>query len=113
MNNECPNEGDKGCHEPKVAISSRSESEKIIQQEMFYCAQNSAPLPVVLDRGEGVWLWDKEGKRYLDMMSAYSAVSHGHCHPRLVKVLSDQAEKLGVVSRAYHSEPLSAFLKKG
>ena len=60
---------------------------KTIELEGRYCAHNYAPLPVVLVKGEGVFVWDDQGKRYLDMMSAYSAVSHGHCHPRLLEVM--------------------------
>ena len=85
---------------------------KSIELENRYGAHNYHPLPVVLTRGEGVYLWDDAGNRYLDMMSAYSAVSHGHCHPRLVKALSEQAAKLSVCSRAFHSEKLGAFLKR-
>jgi ornithine--oxo-acid transaminase len=85
---------------------------KTIELENAYCAHNYHPLPVVLTRGEGVYVWDDAGNRYLDMMSAYSAVSHGHCHPRLVKTLGEQAAKLAVCSRAFHSEKLGAFLKR-
>lgn len=84
----------------------------IIEQEQKYCAHNYHPLPVVLTRGEGVYVWDDAGKRYLDMMSAYSAVSHGHCHPRLVQTLTKQAQTLAVVSRAFYSDQLAPFLKK-
>lgn len=80
--------------------------------ENRYGAENYLPLPVVLDRGDGAWLWDVEGNKYLDMMSAYSAVSHGHGHPRLLKALNDQASKLAIVSRAFHAEPLGPFLEK-
>lgn len=83
-----------------------------IELENIYCAQNYAPLEVVLTKGEGIFVWDEKGNKYLDMMSAYSAVSHGHCHPRLVKALQEQAATLGVVSRAYYSDKLAAFLKK-
>jgi ornithine--oxo-acid transaminase len=83
-----------------------------IALENQYCAHNYHPLPVVLVRGEGVHVWDDAGNKYLDMMSAYSAVSHGHAHPRLVKALSEQAAKLGICSRAFHSEKLGAFLKR-
>ncbi len=83
-----------------------------IDFEAKYNARNYGPLPVVLERGEGVFLWDIEGKRYLDMMGAYSAVSFGHSHPRLVKALTDQAAKLAIVSRAFHSQPLARFLEK-
>lgn len=84
----------------------------IIERERQYGAHNYEPLPVVLTRGEGVYVWDDEGKRYLDMMSAYSAVSHGHCHPDLVKALSDQAHTLAVVSRAFYTDKLGTFLQK-
>jgi len=87
-------------------------TEQWIQNENKYCAKNYHPLPVVLTKGEGVWVWDLEGKRYLDMMSAYSAVSFGHCHPRLVKALTEQAQQLCLVSRAFHTESLFPFLKK-
>lgn len=77
-----------------------------------YGARNYQPLPVTLVRGEGVWLWDDQGRRYLDMMGAYSAVSHGHCHPRLVAVAQDQIQTLTVVSRAYYTNTLGPFLAK-
>jgi ornithine--oxo-acid transaminase len=80
--------------------------------EQTYCAHNYLPLPVVLTRGEGVWLWDENGKKYLDMMSAYSAVSHGHTHPRILKALTEQASKLCIASRAFYSDKLGAFLEK-
>ncbi len=83
-----------------------------IQREHLYGAQNYAPLPVVLVRGEGVYVWDDAGNRYIDMMSAYSAVSHGHCHPALVATLTAQAATLSVVSRAYHTDRLGFFLEK-
>ena len=77
-----------------------------------HCARNYDPLPVVLVKGKGAHVWDKDGRPYLDMMGAYSAVSHGHCHPRLVKALSEQANALGVISRAYDTEILHAFLDR-
>lgn len=83
-----------------------------IELENQYGAHNYKPLPVVLTRGEGVYLYDQDGKRYLDMMSAYSAVSHGHCHPRLVKTLIAQARQLAVVSRAYYTDKLGLFLQR-
>ena len=85
---------------------------KSIQQEAQYCAANYKPLPVVLTRGEGTCVWDAEGKKYLDMMSAYSAVSHGHAHPRLVQLVKDQVGTLNIVSRAFHSDKLGPFLKR-
>jgi ornithine--oxo-acid transaminase len=87
-------------------------AESIIERELRFGAHNYEPLPVVLARGEGVWLWDVEGRRYLDMMGAYSAVSHGHRHPRLVAALTRQLSQLAVVSRAYYSEPLGLMLEE-
>ncbi len=83
-----------------------------IATERKYCAPNYLPLPVTLVRGKGVYLWDQDDKRYLDMMSAYSAVSHGHCNPRLVAALTDQAEQLTIVSRAFHTDKLAPFAEK-
>lgn len=83
-----------------------------IEMESQYCAYNYHPLPVVLVRGEGIRVWDDSGKCYLDMMSAYSAVSHGHAHPRILKALTEQAENLAIVSRAFHSDRLAPFLKR-
>ena len=83
-----------------------------IALERAFAAPNYAPIPVVLERGDGCWLWDADGKRYLDFMSAYSAVSHGHAHPRLVRALIEQAQRMAVTSRAYHSTLLGPFLAK-
>src|SRR3954468_12386737 len=84
-------------------------SQQAMELEDKYGAHNYHPLPVVLDRGEGVYLWDVEGKRYYDFLSAYSAVSQGHCHPRIVDALVKQAHKLTLTSRAFHTEALSEF----
>jgi ornithine--oxo-acid transaminase len=83
-----------------------------IALERRYGARNYDPLPVVLSRGEGVWLYDEDGRRYLDMLSAYSAVSFGYGHPKLVKVLTEQAQRLAVTSRAFYSDRLPPFLAK-
>lgn len=83
-----------------------------IDLEARYCAQNYKPLPVVLTRGEGVFVWDDTGKKYLDMMSAYSAVSHGHANPRLVRLVQEQVAQLSVVSRAFYSDKLGPFLER-
>jgi ornithine--oxo-acid transaminase len=83
-----------------------------VAQENRFGAHNYHPLPVVLARGEGVYLFDTAGRRYLDMMSAYSAVSFGHSHPTLVKALTDQAQRLAVCSRAFHTDQLGPFLAK-
>lgn len=80
--------------------------------EQRYGARNYHPLPVTLVRGEGVFLWDDQGRRYLDMMSAYSAVSFGHGHPALVRVLIEQAGRLAVTSRAFYTDRLGPFLAR-
>ncbi|WP_341648382.1 aminotransferase class III-fold pyridoxal phosphate-dependent enzyme [Thauera humireducens] len=80
--------------------------------ERRFGATNYAPLPAVFQRGEGVWLWDTDGRRYLDMMSAYSAMSFGHGHPRLVRALVDQAQRLALTSRAFSSDRLPVFLER-
>ncbi|MDH3612603.1 MAG: ornithine--oxo-acid transaminase [Gammaproteobacteria bacterium] len=85
---------------------------KRIDLEARYCASNYHPLPVVLTRAEGAHVWDESGKKYLDMMSAYSAVSHGHAHERLVKLVQEQVERLCVVSRAYYTDKLGPFLER-
>ncbi|MGZ5033517.1 MAG: ornithine--oxo-acid transaminase [Usitatibacter sp.] len=84
----------------------------MIALEKLYGATNYAPLPVVLSRGEGVWLWDDQGRRYLDMLSAYSAVSFGYGHPKLVATLTEQAQRLAVTSRAFYNDRLPPFLAK-
>ncbi len=86
--------------------------DSVVQLEQAFGARNYEPLPVVLVRGEGVYVWDDVGNRYIDMMSAYSAVSHGHCHPALVAALRAQAGRLTVVSRAYFTDQLGPFLEK-
>ncbi len=81
-----------------------------IELESRHSAPNYAPLPVVLSRGHGAHLWDTAGRRYIDMMSAYSAASHGHAHPRILAALEEQARQLAVPSRAYYSDRLGPFL---
>lgn len=80
-----------------------------IDQEEKYGAHNYHPLPVVLERGEGVFVWDVEGNQYYDFLSAYSAVNQGHCHPHIIGALKDQAEKLTLTSRAFHHNLLGDF----
>jgi ornithine--oxo-acid transaminase len=80
--------------------------------EMRFGAPNYAPLPVTIVRGNGVYVWDESGRRYIDMMGAYSAASFGHCHPRLVQALTEQARQLDTISRAYFSDRLGPFLAK-
>ncbi len=83
-----------------------------IDLEAQYCAQNYKPLPVVLTRAEGVHVWDDAGNKYLDMMSAYSAVSHGHANPRLVRLVQEQVAQLNIVSRAFYTDKLGPFLER-
>ena len=77
-----------------------------------YGAHNYLPLPVVLEKGEGVWVWDVEGRRYLDMLSSYSALNQGHRHPKILKALIEQTQKITLTSRAFHNDVLGRFLKK-
>ena len=84
----------------------------IIEIERRFGADNYHPLPVVLQRGQGCHVWDTQGRRYLDMMSAYSAISHGHAHPRLLAAMTEQAGRLSVVSRAFYTDQLAPFLEK-
>ncbi len=83
-----------------------------IARENVVCANTYTPLPVVLHKGKGSWLWDIEGKKYLDLMTAYSAVSFGHSHPRLVKALNEQAQLLALPSRAFFSDQLAPMMEK-
>lgn len=85
---------------------------QFIEKENKYSAHNYHPLDVVLTQGKGVYLYDSEGKEYLDMMSAYSAVSHGHSHPEMVKAIQEQAGELAIVSRAFYTDKLGGFLEK-
>lgn len=87
-------------------------TQEYIKREDSVCAHTYDPLPIVLCKGKGVWVWDMEGNKYLDMMTAYSAVTFGHCNDRLTKTLMDQAQKLAVISRAFYSDQLAAFLEK-
>ena len=84
----------------------------IIRETDTYSANNYHPLPIVLEKGEGVWVFDMEGKKYLDMLSAYSALSHGHRHPKIINTLFEQAGKVTLTSRAFHNEKMGTFLKK-
>lgn len=93
-----------------VPTASPTSSARDLEQR--HGARNYHPLPVTLVRGEGVFLWDDQGRRYLDMMSAYSAVSFGHSHPTLVQVLTEQAGRLAVTSRAFYTDRLGPFLAR-
>ena len=86
-------------------------SKDLINLEYKYGAHNYHPLPVVLEKGEGVYLWDVEGKKYFDFLSAYSAVNQGHCHPKIISALIDQSNKLTLTSRAFHNNVLGKYEK--
>ncbi|WP_372746200.1 ornithine--oxo-acid transaminase [Lutibacter sp.] len=92
-------------------ISEKLSSQKAIDLEDKYGAHNYHPLPVVLNRGEGVYVWDVEGKRYYDFLSAYSAVNQGHCHPKIINALTKQAATLTLTSRAFYNDILGAYEK--
>jgi len=86
-----------------------SKSEVLIDKENKYGAHNYHPLPVVLERGEGVYVWDVDGKKYYDFLSAYSAVNQGHCHPKIVNAMVEQAQKLTLTSRAFYNDKLGNY----
>ena len=92
-------------------MESLVESYNLIELEHQHGAHDYHPIPAVLERGEGVFLWDVEGKKYYDFLSAYSAVNQGHCHPRIVKALQDQAQTLTLTSRAFHNNKLGEYMK--
>jgi len=83
-----------------------------IATEARFGAQNYQPLGVILSRGEGVWVWDTQGNRYLDCLSAYSAVNQGHCHPKILAAMVEQAGKLTLTSRAFHNDQLAPFYEQ-
>ena len=85
--------------------------EYYITREGKFGAHNYHPLPVVLEKGEGVFVWDVEGKRYFDFLSGYSALSQGHCHPKIIKALTEQAQKLTLVSRAFYADILGEYME--
>lgn len=93
--------------ENTIALSELTSS--FIQKEEQYGAHNYHPLPVVLNKGEGVFLWDVDGKKYFDFLSGYSAVNQGHCHPKIVSALIEQAQQLTLTSRAFHSNLLGEY----
>lgn len=89
-----------------------SETLRLIELEEEYGARNYAPLPVVLTRGQGVFVWDVEGEQYFDMLSAYSALNQGHCHPRIIEAAKKQMDRLCLTSRAFHNDVMGEFLRK-
>lgn len=92
-----------------MSVLEKFNAEGLIGLENEFGAHNYHPLPVVLNRGEGVYVWDVEGKRYYDFLSAYSAVNQGHCHPKIVGALINQAQKLTLTSRAFYNDQLGLF----
>ena len=92
---------------PAASLTSR-----YLEEAERYSADNYHPLPVVLDRGEGVWVWDVDGKRYLDMLSSYSAVNQGHRHPAIVAATKEQLDRLTLTSRAFHNDRMGPFLRE-
>ena len=94
-----------------TTIGMPAKTKYFIELEERYGAHNYHPIPVVLSRGQGVEVWDVEGKRYFDFLSGYSAVNQGHCHPRIIKVLQEQAAQLTLTSRAFHNDLLGEYEK--
>ncbi len=94
-----------------MSVLEKMSSEEAIALEEKYGAQNYHPLPVVLSKGEGVHVWDVEGKKYYDFLSAYSAVNQGHCHPKIISALKSQAENLTLTSRAFYNDMLGKYEK--
>lgn len=90
-------------------VNISTETQKLLERENKYGAHNYHPLPVMLTKGEGVFVWDVDGKRYYDFLSGYSALNHGHRHPKVMKAFYEQAEKLTLTSRAFHSDALGEF----
>ena len=93
-------------------IEKSMRTEDFVKLEELYGAHNYHPLDVVIERAEGVWVYDVEGKRYLDCLAAYSAVNQGHCHPKILETLIEQARKVTLTSRAFRNEQLALFYKE-
>ncbi|MGK0329187.1 aminotransferase class III-fold pyridoxal phosphate-dependent enzyme, partial [Polaribacter sp.] len=94
-----------------MAVLNKLTSQEAIALENKHGAHNYHPLPVVLSKGEGVHVWDVEGKKYYDFLSAYSAVNQGHCHPKIVDAMTKQAQTLSLTSRAFHNDMLGQYEK--
>ena len=92
--------------------ASASTTEAYLAEADRFSAQNYKPLPVVLDRGEGVWVWDVDGRKYLDMLSAYSALNQGHRHPDIIRAAEEQMARLTLTSRAFHNDQMGPFLRE-
>ena len=92
--------------------ASASQTDMYLSEADQFSAHNYKPLPVVLDRGEGVWVWDVDGNRYLDMLAAYSALNQGHRHPEIMRAAQEQMGKLTLTSRAFHNDQMGPFLRE-
>jgi len=92
--------------------ASASKTDLYLTEADQFSAHNYKPLPVVLERGEGAWVWDVDGNRYLDMLSAYSALNQGHCHPAIIAVAKEQMSKLTLTSRAFHNDQMGPFVRE-
>jgi ornithine--oxo-acid transaminase len=86
-----------------------SKTHEYLEKEELYGAHNYHPLPVVLSKGKGVYVWDVEGRRYYDFLSGYSAINHGHCHPRIIETFVEQAQRLTLTSRAFHNDVMGEY----
>jgi ornithine--oxo-acid transaminase len=95
-----------------MTLAPSSHTRQYLDEAERYSAHNYKPLPVVLQRGEGVWVWDVDGRRYMDMLAAYSAVNQGHRHPRILDAARDQMERLTLTSRAFHNDQMGVFLRE-
>ncbi len=95
----------------ETMMQNKISAQKAIELEDKYGAHNYHPLPVVLERGEGVYVWDVDGKQYFDFLAAYSAVNQGHCHPKIISALLEQAQKLTLTSRAFYNDSLGEYAK--
>ncbi len=96
----------------EASIGEVRATDEYLHQVDKWSAHNYHPLPIVLSRGDGVWVWDVEGKQYLDCLSAYSALNQGHCHPRILAALKEQADRCTVTSRAFHNDQMGPFLEE-
>ena len=92
-------------------MNKNPETDHFIDLEYNYGAHNYKPIPVVLSKGEGVYLWDVDGKKYYDFLSSYSAVNQGHCHPKIIDELVNQSKTLTLTSRAFHNDKLGDYMK--
>ena len=95
----------------QTVLSMSAKSQYYLELEEKYGAHNYDPVPVVLNRGEGVYVWDVDGTRYFDFLSGYSAVNQGHCHPKILEAFLEQSKKLTLTSRAFHNDQLGEYAK--